>query len=117
MRINFIGNVTGGELKTFEDKESLQAKWFDIDEVINCRISLRFAFRTFLNVVICSQFLNPIFVTREEPVRLNIFIPHMYALRCAHVSNNLNTKPNQMFLNVLEFCCQNLKQNKITTTQ
>ncbi|KAL5268709.1 hypothetical protein ACHWQZ_G002527 [Mnemiopsis leidyi] len=40
MRINFIGNVTGGELKTFEDKESLQAKWFDIDEVINCRISL-----------------------------------------------------------------------------
>ncbi|KAL5268708.1 hypothetical protein ACHWQZ_G002527 [Mnemiopsis leidyi] len=43
MRINFIGNVTGGELKTFEDKESLQAKWFDIDEVINCRISLRAA--------------------------------------------------------------------------
>ena len=43
MRINFYGEITGGELKTTEDKESLQAKWFDLTEVLNSEIELRFA--------------------------------------------------------------------------
>ena len=62
MRINFIGEVIGGELKTHEDKESLQAKWFDIDEVVNSRIPLRFAVCTTRVAISChvykSQFCN-----------------------------------------------------------
>ena len=43
MRFNFYGEITGGELKTQEDKESIQAKWFDLTEVLDRRIELRFA--------------------------------------------------------------------------
>lgn len=42
MRINFSGEAVGGELKTHEDNESLQAKWFNLQEVIECKITLRY---------------------------------------------------------------------------
>ncbi|XP_063683685.1 putative nudix hydrolase 1 [Bolinopsis microptera] len=43
MRFNFYGEISGGELKTHEDKESIQAKWFDLTEVLDRRIDLRAA--------------------------------------------------------------------------
>lgn len=38
-----MGSITGGELKTVEDSESLQAQWFDCKEVLEQRVDLRFA--------------------------------------------------------------------------
>ncbi|KAL4232787.1 8-hydroxy-dADP phosphatase [Mactra antiquata] len=49
-RINYIGNVTGGKLKTLaeQDKESLQAQWFPVQKVLTGQVDLRHSdfFRT-----------------------------------------------------------------------
>jgi len=43
-RFNFIGHQTGGHLKTYEerDKESLEARWFPISQVLEEQVDLRY---------------------------------------------------------------------------
>ena len=43
LRFNFVGHRTGGRLKTLEDqdKDSLQAKWVPLSDVLDRKIELR----------------------------------------------------------------------------
>ena len=43
LRFNFVGYRTGGRLKTLEDqdKDSLQAKWVPLSDVLDGKIELR----------------------------------------------------------------------------
>lgn len=43
VRFNFVGHRTGGRLKTLEDqdKDSLQAKWVPLSDVLDGKIELR----------------------------------------------------------------------------
>lgn len=41
IRFSIAANITGGELKTVPDKESLRADWFSLADLQNNRIPLR----------------------------------------------------------------------------
>ena len=43
LRFNFVGHRTGGRLKTLEDqdKDSLEAKWVPLSDVLDRKIELR----------------------------------------------------------------------------
>ncbi|XP_060573672.1 8-oxo-dGDP phosphatase NUDT18-like isoform X1 [Ruditapes philippinarum] len=79
-RFNFVGRMKGGKLKTLEeqDTESLQAKWFTVEEILNGCVELRHS-DFFKSLKLAQKYISLPATSRHPHYQIGIQ-PHSYLL-------------------------------------